>query len=114
VSAKHTPAPWRISEQSPTIIKQNLRLAGIDGGVLIGSASGHPNSGFFPSDEEALANARRIVQCVNAHDELVATLQAVNVSAVLIPGTDGREASIDRATLDKVLAVIAKVTGSTS
>lgn len=54
--SKHTQGPWGISSQSPTIIKQYDFLG--ETNVLLGSASGHPNSGFFPSDAEALANAR--------------------------------------------------------
>ena len=59
MSAAHTPGPWRLSAESKTIIVQDLSGIGTDG-VLIGSASSHPNSGFFPNDEEGIANARLI------------------------------------------------------
>lgn len=57
--SKHTPGPWRLSTESPTIIKQDYTHLGLgdNSGVLIGSACGHKNSGFFPSEEESLANA---------------------------------------------------------
>lgn len=47
---------WGISGESPKIIK--LYAFGKETNVIIGSASGYPNSGFFPSDEEAMVNAR--------------------------------------------------------
>lgn len=55
--SKFTPGPWRISEQSPTIVKRDFREIGCEGGELICSTSGHDNSGFFPSTAEGLANA---------------------------------------------------------
>ena len=58
--SKHTPGPWCISKESPTIIKRDLSLIRSDHGVLIGSACGHPNSGFYPSESESVANARLI------------------------------------------------------
>lgn len=60
MSAKHTPGPWRVSTQSPTIIQVDYRMIGSDAGKLIGSACGYPDSGFFPTDEEAKANAHLI------------------------------------------------------
>lgn len=56
MSAKHSEGPWGVSHESPRIIKQYDCLG--ESNVIIGSASGYPNSGFFPSDEEAIANAR--------------------------------------------------------
>jgi len=60
--SSHTPGPWRLSSESPLIIKQDYTHIGLgeSSGVLIGSACGHENSGFFPSTEEGLANARLI------------------------------------------------------
>lgn len=69
---KGTPGPWGLSSQSPTIIKQCMRHIGLsaDAGVLIGSACGHTSSGFYPSDEEAIANARLIAAAPDLLDAL--------------------------------------------
>ena len=55
-----TRGPWTISRESPTIIVTSLSHIGLsdDAGVLIGSAAGYPNSGFYPSPTEGIANAR--------------------------------------------------------
>ncbi|MEL4181204.1 hypothetical protein [Roseateles sp. PN1] len=66
MSAAHTSGRLRISEEGPTIIKEDFRMIGTDGGALVGSTAGHPNSGFFPTVEEAIGNARRLVACWNA------------------------------------------------
>lgn len=58
--AKHTPAPWCISDESPKIIKQDLSMIGSSREVLIAFACGHHNSRFYASDEQAIANARLI------------------------------------------------------
>ena len=63
--AKHTPLPWESSEENPTIIK-TPRSNG-----LIASAMGLTDSGFFPSEKEALANAAFIVKAVNSHYALL-------------------------------------------
>ncbi|VWD01809.1 acetyl-CoA carboxylase [Burkholderia aenigmatica] len=52
---KHTPGPWGISAESPTIIKQ-FDLMG-ETPVIIGSATGYTGSPFFPSEAEAVGNA---------------------------------------------------------
>src|SRR5690606_17742348 len=71
---KGTPGPWRLSSESPTIIKQCTSLIGLpDGGVLIGSACGHESSGFFPTNEQAISNARLIA----AAPELLEALESV-------------------------------------
>lgn len=58
---KGTPGPWQISTENQTIIKQDMSLIGLpNGGVLIGSACGHESSGFFPTTDQAAANARLI------------------------------------------------------
>lgn len=104
MDAKHTPGPWRVSEQSPTIIKQDMRMIGNESGVLIGSASGYTGSGFFPTDEEAVANARLIA----AAPELLEALEEVMsmLGSELVKDTLGYEWH------DKARAAIAKATGS--
>lgn len=50
---KHTPGPWCLSDESPMIIQDECK-------VIVGSASTYPNSGYFPGQKEAEANARLI------------------------------------------------------
>ncbi len=47
---KRTEGDWRVSKESSTIIEN-------EHGIIIGSASGYPDSGYFPSNETAVANA---------------------------------------------------------
>lgn len=56
VRTVHTPGPWALSEESPKIIKQAEVWKG-SGGVMLASAHGNDNSGFFPSEAEGRANA---------------------------------------------------------
>lgn len=51
--SKHTPGPWCLSDESPMIIEDKHK-------VIVGSASTYPHSGYFPSENEAKANARLI------------------------------------------------------
>ena len=96
---KHTPGPWRISNESRTIIQQDMSFIGSDHGVLIGSASGHPDSGFFPPDCEAIANARLMAAAPEMLDALnrIANLDYVEVgkaaSAILKAAEIAREAA---------------------
>lgn len=60
MGAQHTPGPWRISEQSSTIIKRDFRFIGDEGGELVASAHGMDGSGFYVSCADAEANARLI------------------------------------------------------
>lgn len=59
MTTTHTEGPWAVSPENPKIIKPADQF-GMASNVIIGSAAGHPNSGFFPTDEEAVANARLI------------------------------------------------------
>ncbi|MDH1299708.1 hypothetical protein [Achromobacter sp. GD03932] len=59
MTTNHTEGPWAVSPENPKIIKPADQF-GMASNVIIGSAAGHPNSGFFPTDEEAIANARLI------------------------------------------------------
>lgn len=67
--SNHTPGPWATSRECPKIIKLAPDNLG-ESNVLISSAHGHPGSGFFPSEEEAIANARLI----SAAPDLLAAL----------------------------------------
>lgn len=72
MTTKHTEGPWAVSPENPKIIKPADQF-GMASNVIIGSAAGHPNSGFFPTDEEAVANARLIA----AAPELLAALEGL-------------------------------------
>jgi hypothetical protein len=98
---KHTPGPWGISSESPTIVKQYDFLG--ETNVIIGSASGYPGSSFFTSDDEAVHNARLIA----AAPELLEVL-------MLVEDRFGAHC-IDPLPLDlceRIAAAIAKATGS--
>jgi hypothetical protein len=68
VEASHTPGPWEVDGET---------IYGPDGYLI---ASVIP---YYPENvEKQAANARRIVQCVNAHDELVAALRHIAGAAM--------------------------------
>lgn len=70
----HTPGPWVQHPDYPQIVKQDGRpISDIADGVLICSACAHPGSGFYPSEEEGLANARLIA----AAPDLLGALRAI-------------------------------------
>ena len=80
MSEKWTKGPWRISADSPTIIKKDYRRIGSDDGELIASACGIDGSGFFPSDEEAKHNAHLIAaapEMYEALEKLVKLVKAI-------------------------------------
>ena len=58
--AKHTPAPWRISDENPKIIKQDFSMIGSNHGAIVACACGYDNTVLYPSEERAIANARLI------------------------------------------------------
>lgn len=108
----HTPGPWRISSECKTIIKQDLSHIGLgdSSGVLIGSASGYTGSGFFPTDEEAVCNARLIAA---APELLEALKELAEVTSATAPH-DGvpqwlRDQRIKA--IDEAFKVIAKAEG---
>jgi hypothetical protein len=97
---KHTPGPWGVSSQSPRIIKKYDDLG--ETNVILGSASAYPQSGFFESDESAIANARLMAA---APELLELLLELVDIEGPQ-PG--------NAAWGEKVHAAIAKATGSQS
>ena len=99
---KGTSGPWQLSSESPTPIKPDMSLIGLpDGGVLIGSACGHESSGFYPTVDEAEANARLIA----AAPELLSSLEFAVKLLYGLPHVAGT------AQLDHMRSVIAKATG---
>ncbi|KQQ94971.1 hypothetical protein [Massilia sp. Leaf139] len=79
MGTKHTPTPWRVTDG--TNIKDDCRPIS-EHGVLIAGAHGYNGSGFFPSDEEAAANATFIVRACNAHEELVKALRVIKTQSI--------------------------------
>ena len=67
-----TPGPWIYASTGPTMQAYEQPFAITQSGErnLICGCFGDVQGGF----PTALANARRIVQCVNAHDDLVAAI----------------------------------------
>ena len=68
----HTPAPWTISDHS------NTDIADAKGDPVGETFSRYWDGHTDHFDAERRANAAHIVRCVNAHDELVAALQAAD------------------------------------
>jgi hypothetical protein len=95
---------WGVSSQSPKIIK--LYAFGKETNVIIGSASGYPDSGFFPSDEEAIKNARVMA----ASFELLEALQEAASWLVLL---EANKISLDGVkAIENAKAAIAKAKGA--
>ena len=69
-----TPGPWRVSSESPRIIKKDYRSIGSDAGFLIASTMGHDNSGFYASEQEADANAHLITAAPDLYEALAESL----------------------------------------
>lgn len=97
MSAKHSPTPWRVvidgtcSAAWPHVLGADQdddscdeAIAELDASHVERSTRGAPGTckekpqRFKPSKghERVMANAQHIVQCVNAHDALVAALEA--------------------------------------
>jgi hypothetical protein len=106
----HTSGPWCLSSESPTIIKQADPFGGNDG-VLIGSAAGYTGSGFFPTDEEAIANARLIAAAPDLYDAADNALGVLIGCCVAGDGIDDRKAMLDARQM--LRAAINKATGRT-
>jgi hypothetical protein len=125
----HTPGPWRVTDDAPTIIQCDYRSIGSSGGALIASAMGNDSSGFYVSESESLANARLIAAAPELLEALKAVLPYV-VSETLehcdgnkcreqwcigCSGEDEATAAVDkaRAASFNAYAAIAKATGAT-
>lgn len=99
MSEKHTPGPWKAFNEHQTVA-----ILDSQGNEVVFWL------GFDNSDRphaEHVANAERIVQCVNAHDELVVLLQAYLARQRGEYSDIGHEELAERAD-----AAIAKATGS--
>jgi len=102
MSAAYTPGPWRVSPNSPTIILKDNRPISHDG-ISIGSASGYTNSGFFPSYEEAIANARLMAVAPELLDALQWAIKFIDIYAAKAAGPATPELNRARAAIAKVL-----------
>lgn len=99
MSAQHTPLPWEVRFPLSTaarcpvyIVAADRVIADIRGGATLGDL------------QEAQHNARRIVQCVNAHDDLVeasenllAQLDRIGMTREEDPLMDAMRAAIAKA-----------------
>lgn len=81
MSAKHTQVPWQVNHRDKS------QVCDADGEVRGCAPIALCQGGTLGENR---ANARRIVQCVNAHDELVAALKQA------IEATERRTAGIAR------------------
>jgi hypothetical protein len=79
-TSKRSALPWRV--ESDLIIRQDNRPIN-NSGVLIASVHGNSQSGFFPTDEEAVANAAFIVRAVNSHEPMKAALEAYQAAQAM-------------------------------
>lgn len=80
MNAKHTPTPWTLSDKRP------CEIYGHEDGdrvMLVEAFSGSIDP------KEAKANVAFIVRAVNAHDELLATLEAYTNSEYAKSRLDG-------------------------
>jgi hypothetical protein len=100
---KGTPGPWGISVDSTNIIKQFDFLG--ESNVIIGSASGYKGSAFFPTDEEAMHNARLIASAPELLEILNGIVVLCELNGEPIDGFEFRKRVIT------ARAVIAKATG---
>lgn len=90
--AAHTPGPWRYVRANPSPTTGEHLIAGATPGYL--AEVRDCGSG------DVAANARRIVQCVNSHDDLLAALQMICDSGVALaePIEKAMTAAIAKAT----------------
>jgi hypothetical protein len=79
MSAKHTPTPWRICTNAQ--FSSEVETADGSLSIALAHAKGHdllPDAYEAPEDDVSDANAAFIVRACNAHDDLVAALEAVD------------------------------------
>ena len=104
MNTKHTPSPWRLSTINPHAVNANSK------DLTIGIATTHGTddanySDFFPSTEEAKANARLIAAAPELLDALVELTKWANVA-----GCGREEGSVLDQNINAARAAIAKAT----
>lgn len=94
--SKHTPGPWRISQDQPHVIDSD-KLKGIAGccAHLLYSEPKHP---------EDLANAERIVACVNACEGIENPAKFISIARSVVSQNNEMKAD-----LAELLAAIGKL-----
>ena len=95
MTQKHTPIPWDIAA------RMTYTIADAQGRVITSMRTGRD-----VSPEEAISNARFILQAVNAHEDLLAALQVLVLTPHIL---DHLEAN-DPMALKQARAAIAKAT----
>lgn len=102
---KHTPTPWAVNP-----IKAQVDAFDHDGPLPVCQML-WPTT--LRSEQEALANAARIVHCVNHHDELVAALEQIAEGCVSRrPGHVDADKNLTKAEIEAIArAILAKVKG---
>jgi hypothetical protein len=92
----HTPGPWRVSKESSTIIENGH-------GLILGSSCGYDDSGYFPSDQTAVVNARLIaaapdfLEAAELHEAALAEPDHDKRETMLIEAGKLRRAAIAKA-----------------
>jgi hypothetical protein len=82
MKAQHTATPWRIGFDNANNILVDA------GGIYIASTEG------YNINANSEANAAHIVKCVNTHDALISTLEAVKNYLYTLEETDENEAML--------------------
>lgn len=96
--ARHTPTPWRVTRRH---YKSLPHLVGPNGRYVMNAA---PRGTYHRSEVLQVADAEHIVRCVNAHDELVAALRAVETFLMV----QGHAGCANSSLFQQVCAALAK------
>ena len=73
---KHTPTPWMMQAADHNTGEFLFWIEGDDQNINVCNFYYRSLDGLWVENTNAEANAARIVQCVNSHDDLVAALEA--------------------------------------
>jgi hypothetical protein len=112
MSAKHTPGPWFVRKLERLGEIRDCFVAAPDVLGLAYDAEILGDDEYRDGIERKLADAERIVQCVNAHDELVEITESA-VSIVERYASDPADCVRRlQALMQRQCAAIAKATGS--
>lgn len=110
---EHTPTPWEVIDRpAPSRVDHGWRQISLPSKKMIACrAEQQFLSDWDAAQERAEANAKHIVRCVNAYDDMLEALQYL--MAVIGEGTSkGRALDlIPKKATDKAYAAIEKATG---
>lgn len=110
MTQKHTPVPWTYQRLQPYMKGCSIgtgNLAIPTASMLIATAWNTTRGLSGPQDAETEANARFIVRACNAHEELLAGLQALMRTPYILDILDYLEAH-DPMALEKMRAALTK------